>query len=164
MKEKPKWLWRQKHNTALKQWQENSKILTGGKHSNALAKCTNILCQVQKRVNWNQSAKIIYPQKEITANTEKDFPGPGKNNSNNREQVSPTKETKEKEHRILTKIKTKKWGGNEDIIKIAKKIRTKRRNEQSIDRVDKRRNNCRSNSNRRTEGKYDQGNRRTTYV
>ena len=48
----------------------------------------------------------IFLQKEITANADKDFPGSGKNNSNNQKQVSPTKETKEKEHRILTKIKT----------------------------------------------------------
>ena len=62
----------------------------------------------------------ISPQKEITTNADKEFPEAGKN-SNNREQFSPTKETKEKKHRILTKIKTKKWCSNEEIMNIARK-------------------------------------------
>ena len=63
----------------------------------------------------------ISAQKEITANVDKEFPGPGNKNSNNRELVSLTRESKEREHRILTKIKTKKWCGKEEIIKIARK-------------------------------------------
>ena len=63
----------------------------------------------------------ISPQKEITAKADKEFTGPGNKNSNNRELVSPTKETKEREHRILAKIKTKKWCGNKEVMNIAKK-------------------------------------------
>ena len=68
---------------------------------------------------------LISPQKEITATADKYFPRSGKNriNINNLEQDSPTKETKEEENRILTKIKTKKRCGNEKIMKIAKKVR-----------------------------------------
>ena len=63
----------------------------------------------------------IFPQKEITATADKIFPGSGKNLINNQEQASATKETKEKENRILTKIKTKKWCGKEEIMTIVKK-------------------------------------------
>ena len=88
--------------------------------------------------NWplqgNQAGRTAMPTTELQMDyfdctgpislpkeiTNKESPGPG--NRNNRELVSPIRETTIKKHGIITKIKTKKWHGCEEIMRVAKNI------------------------------------------